>query len=156
MIRSLRRLSILLSCISSIAGVLGCGGSGDDAGGGAASGKGGVALTVSGGATVTSATYAISGPSGFSTTGTLVVGMTANVTVNVTGLPVGMGYHVDVAAVASDGVTTCTGSANFNVTGGPMPAPVAVHLTCGPGGTAGVTESTDVCVARRLSSPVSW
>ena len=43
-------------------------------------------------------------------------------------------------------MTTCTGSAAFNVTGGPMTAPVAVHLTCGVSGPVGVTESTDVSV----------
>jgi hypothetical protein len=102
-------------------------------------------LQISPGVNITSATYAIQGPNNFSTTGTLTVGMTANVTVSINGIPSGMGYTVNVAGVASDGMTTCTGSATFNINGMPMTVPVVVHLTCGPGGTAGVTESTDVC-----------
>ena len=104
-----------------------------------------MALQVAPGVNVTSATYAIQGPNGFSTTGTVAVGTTANITFNVMGLPTGMGFMVSVAAVASDGMTTCTGSQTFNVNSLPMTTPVVVHLTCGPGGTAGVTESTDVC-----------
>jgi PKD domain len=135
---------MLFWCLS-FASALGCEGSTDERGGAGGPERGGVALQISPGVNVTSATYAISGPGGFTTTGTLAVGATANVIVNITGLPVGSGYTVNVAAVASDGMTTCTGSANFNVTSPPMTAPVAVHLTCGPGGIAGVTESTDVC-----------
>jgi hypothetical protein len=88
--RSHRHLSILLSVIS-VSCVLGCEGGIDEHGGVGGPGRGGVALQISPGVNVTSATYAIHGPNGFSTTGTLTVGATANVTVNVTGLPVGTG-----------------------------------------------------------------
>lgn len=110
-------------------------------------GLGGVDLTISPGVTITSATYAISGPNGFTTSGTVAVGSTANLTISVTGLPVGMGFHVDVAGVASDGNTTCTGSANFNVTSPPMSVPVIVHLTCVAGNMVGITGTTDICPA---------
>jgi hypothetical protein len=144
MSRTSRHSLILLSCLS-IASALGCDGRGDDGGRANGFGEGSAAFTLDSGATVTSATYAINGPNGFSMTGTVTVGNMPNVPFSVTGLPVGTGYMVSMAAVASDGMTTCTGSATFNVTGGPMPAPVTVHLACGPGGTAAVTESTDVC-----------
>jgi hypothetical protein len=110
----------------------------DDTAGAAGQGRVGLALQVAPGVTVSSATYTITGPGGFSTTGTVGVGQTSNVLVNVSqiaspimgGLPPGTGYVIDVTATASDADTICAGSAPFDVTAGEMTPEVIVHLVC--------------------------
>src|SRR6202011_5201715 len=88
----------------------------------------GLGLQISPGDTVSEATYTITGPNGVSSAGSVVVGDDANVPVTVSHLPIANGYEMDVTATASDGVTTCEGSASFDVTS--SMSTVIVHLVC--------------------------
>jgi len=120
----------------SVLAVLGCRAENaiDDPAGLAGHGRVGLALQVAPGVTVSSATYTITGPDGFSTTGTVSVGQSSDVPVNVAeisgGLPVGTGYVIDVTATTADGGTVCSGSTDFDVTAGDTMSDVIVHLTC--------------------------
>ena len=105
----------------------------------------GLALEVSPGGSVTNATYTISGPNGFESAGTVSVGDSADVPVTVSHLPLGAGYEMDVTATASDGVTTCDGTATFDVTDS-VSSTVVVHLVCAvPSGDIQVTGTVNVC-----------
>ncbi len=84
---------------------------------------------VEGGVTLTSVSYTISGPNGFSTSGTINVGSSATVSAVIGGLPAGNGYTITLAATGTDGTTTCGGSGTFNVTAGNV-TKVAVTLDC--------------------------
>jgi hypothetical protein len=97
----------------------------------------GLALQVSPGVTVTNGDYAISGPNGFMRAGTLMVGQTSDVAVVLSSIPVGTGYTLTANAVASDGITTCSGTTPFDVTGGANSS-VVVHLVCRVPAQAGV------------------
>src|SRR5207247_2556722 len=72
----------------------------------------------------------------------------ADVPVTLGSLPLGAGYVIDLVGVASDGTTTCGGSARFVVSPGSR-STVVVHLVCHPGttGGAGVTGTFNVCAA---------
>jgi hypothetical protein len=102
----------------------------------------GLALQVSPGVTVTSGNYAISGPNMFMRTGTLTVGQTSDVAVVLTMLPAGTGYTLTANAVATDGITTCSGTTPFDVTSGGPSSSVVVHLVCRVPAQAGVVVAT--------------
>ena len=102
----------------------------------------GLALQVSPGVSVTNGDYAISGPNGFMRTGTLMVGQTSDVPVVLTMLPAGTGYTLTANAVASDGITTCSGTTPFDVTSGGPSSSVVVHLVCRVPAQAGVVVAT--------------
>ncbi len=105
------------------------------------------ALQVSSGVTLLSAGYNVSGPGGFSATGMVSVGQGTDVPVVLTGVPNGGGYNLTVSGTASDGITTCSGSAPFDVTAGMM-STVIVHLVCRQPAAAGavaITGTTNLC-----------
>jgi len=110
-----------------------------------AAGAAGQALDIAPGVTVSSATYRVVGPNGFSSAGTVAVGSSADVPVSLSGLPGGTGFEIDLAATASDGMTVCEGSTDFDLPAGGSTT-VVVHLTCGiPTGAVQVTGTTNVC-----------
>jgi hypothetical protein len=114
---------------------------GDERGSGAAA----QALEISPGVTVSSATYRVTGPGGFSSAGTVAVGDTADVPVALSGLPPGTGFEIDLAAMASDNMTACEGTTDFDLPAGGSTT-VTVHLTCGiPTGAVQVTGTTNIC-----------
>lgn len=80
--------------------------------------------------TVTSASYRVIGPNGFSSAGTVTVGDSADVSVPLSGLPPGNGFEIDLAAPASDDMTVCMGTTDFDLPGGGSTT-VVVHLECG-------------------------
>jgi hypothetical protein len=106
----------------------------------------GIALQIAPGVSLTSATYTITGPGSFTSSGTIAVGGSSDVPVPVTGLPLGTGYEVDITGLATDNVTTCTGSAGFDVTAGGA-STVIVHLVCRQqlGGQLSVSGVFNVC-----------
>lgn len=115
--------------------------SGDERGAGAT----GQALEISPGVTVTSASYRVTGPDGFSSAGTVAVGDSADVSVPLSGLPAGTGFEIDLAATASDDMTVCMGTTDFDLPAGGSTT-VVVHLTCGlPTGSVQVTATPNVC-----------
>lgn len=105
------------------------------------------ALQISSGVSLLSAGYNVSGPGGFSATGTVSVGQGTDVPVVLTGIPNGSGYNLAVSGTASDGITTCSGTAPFDVTAGMM-STVIVHLVCRQPANAGaisVNGTTNLC-----------
>ena len=115
--------------------------SADDRGAGAA----GQALDIGPGVTVSSASYRVVGPNGFSSAGTVAVGDSADVPVPLSGLPAGTGFEIDLAATASDNMTVCMGTTDFDLPAGGSTT-VVVHLTCGvPTESVQITGTTNVC-----------
>ena len=128
-------------------GMLSLAACGQKAGGSEAENVGaiGLALQVSPGNTLTSATYTITGPDSYSSAGTVAVGDSPEVPVLVRYLPNGTGYEMAVSGTAGDGVTTCEGSALFDVTNSTA-STVIVHLVCGvPSGDVQVNGTINIC-----------
>ena len=124
-------------------GAVGCG-QGPSRGADESAAAGGQALVISPGVTVSSATYTIAGPNDFTSAGTVPVGDSPDLSIVLSGLPIGAGYEIEVASTASDGVTTCEATALFDVTG--PSTTVMVHLVCGvPTGNVQVIGSLNVC-----------
>jgi len=89
----------------------------------------GLSLTVGTGATVDSVGYAITGPAGFTRSGSIDVSHSSTVSATIGALPAGMGFTIALDAKSKDGAITCAGSATFNVAAG-QTTPVTVHLLC--------------------------
>jgi Calcineurin-like phosphoesterase len=108
-----------------------CDGSGKLGAGTTADGIGSVqvALQLGNGATVASASYIITGPAGFTRSGSFNVSNSNTISGVIGGLPLGNGYTITISATSTDGKTSCGGSAGFNVTAGGATA-VIVHLSC--------------------------
>ncbi len=105
----------------------------------------GFGLQLSPGTTVSEAVYTISGPNEYFSAGSVAVGESADVTVPLGHLPIGIGYELDLTAAASDGQTICEGSSVFDVTDG-NPTTVVVHLACAvPSGDVAVSASINIC-----------
>jgi hypothetical protein len=98
-----------------------------------------------GGVTLTSVDYTITGPNGFSTSGTINVASSSTISAIIGGLPAGSGFTITLSATG--GATTCGGSATFNVTAGAV-AKVNVTLDCHQPATTGsvaVSGTLNVC-----------
>ncbi|HVW27418.1 MAG TPA: hypothetical protein VHC69_18770 [Polyangiaceae bacterium] len=107
----------------------------------------GLELQVGSGAVVNTASYTITGPNGFTKSGTIDVSNSTTLTAVIGGLPAGQGFSISVTATATDGATTCSGSATFNVTARSTTS-VTVALDCHEPpqkGSVMVTGTTNVC-----------
>ncbi len=105
------------------------------------------ALTLVPGVTLPSASYTITGPAGFTRMGTINLTSSSTLSALISGLPAGMGYAITVSSTASDGVTTCGGSATFNVTARATTV-VVVALDCHQPpttGSASISGVINVC-----------
>src|SRR5262249_23290242 len=71
----------------------------------------------------------------------------------VSGIPAGMNYLVELTAKSTDGATTCTGHANFNVQAGKL-TKVTVVLQC-TGGTNGSVQVNGIWCPELASYTVS-
>jgi PKD repeat protein len=89
----------------------------------------GFELDLSPGLTLDSASYQITGPASFSQSGTIDVRNSTRISAVIGGLPAGTGFNITISATLSDGVTTCSGSALFDVVAGAT-SQVSVHLLC--------------------------
>jgi hypothetical protein len=106
-----------------------------------------LALQVAGGGTVQSASYTITGPKGFTKTGTVNLSTSSMLTATIGGLPAGTGYQITISAITTDGSTSCGGSATFAVMVGKT-ASVVVPLTCHEAprtGSVMVSGTLNVC-----------
>ncbi|HZJ66395.1 MAG TPA: hypothetical protein VFD36_22970 [Kofleriaceae bacterium] len=92
-------------------------------------GEVGIALTLPGGTTIQSASFSITGPMGFSRTGTINVSASTRLTALISGIPAGTGYQITITATTTDGSTSCSGSASFAVQPGRITSAV-VAMTC--------------------------
>src|SRR5262249_24566444 len=87
------------------------------------------ALQLGDGHSISSASYTITGPNGFSKTGTIDVSKSTKLTAIIAGLPAGTGYQISITATTTDGSEACAGSASFDVQAG-QTATVTVPLDC--------------------------
>jgi hypothetical protein len=102
---------------------------------------------VAGGVTLTSVSYSVTGPNGFSKSGTINVGSSTTVSAVIGNLPAGNGYTITLTGTGTDGATTCAGSATFNVTAHAVTT-VSVGLDCHQppkNGSAMVNGVLNVC-----------
>jgi hypothetical protein len=86
-------------------------------------------LQLAGGSTLNSASYSITGPNGFTKTGSIDVSHSSTLATTIGGLPAGAGYAITISGTTSDGGTTCGGSATF-VVAAHATAVVTVPLAC--------------------------
>jgi hypothetical protein len=104
-------------------------------------------LDLAPGITINNATYTITGPGGFSRSGTLDVSQSTKLSALIAGLPAGSGFTITISAISTDGAATCAGSATFNVVAHTI-SQVSVHLTCHEGprtGGALINGTLNVC-----------
>jgi hypothetical protein len=102
---------------------------------------------VGGGITINSASYTIVGPNAFSKTGSIDLSSATALSATIGGIPAGNGYSISLSATATDGTTTCAGSATFNVSARTTTT-VTVALDCHQAATTGsvsVNGTTNVC-----------
>ncbi|HEX7669727.1 MAG TPA: hypothetical protein VF395_09100 [Polyangiaceae bacterium] len=92
-------------------------------------GKVGLALSLPGGATLNTAAYTVTGPAGFSKTGSIDVSSSTTLSAIIT-LPAGGPYTVSLSGTSTDGADTCGGSATIPTVTAHQTTPVTVHLTC--------------------------
>ena len=76
----------------------------------------GIDLVVVGDVGVASASYTITGPGSYTKTGTIDASSSSTLSAQIGGIPAATGYSIALSATATDGVTTCAGSQNFDVT----------------------------------------
>jgi acid phosphatase len=89
----------------------------------------GMALLVAPGTTLNSASYQISGPQGFTRSGSIDVSHSSTLSAVISGLPGGTGYSINLTATSAEGGTSCAGSATFTVVPHQTTA-VSVHVDC--------------------------
>jgi phospholipase C len=115
---------------------------------GVTGGVGEVAVALSlDGTTLNTVTYSITGPGGFMKSGSLDVSHSSTLSGLISGLPAGMGYSITLNGTATDGTTTCLGSAGFTIMA-QQTAMVSVHMTCHQPPTTGsilVNGTLNVC-----------
>jgi len=75
----------------------------------------GLKLVVGGGVTLNGVTYSITGPGGFTKSGSIDLSNTSQLSAQIGGIPAGQGYTISLTGTATDGSTTCGGSAAFDV-----------------------------------------
>jgi hypothetical protein len=145
--------STLLSCSGGGATEPGASGAINDG-----TGQVGLELKANGGVTLNSATYSITGPSGFNKSGTINLTSASSLGAIIGGLPAGTGFTIALTAMATDGSTTCAGSATFSVTAGAL-ASVTVFVECHQPpttGSIGVNGILNICpVVDELSASSS-
>ena len=74
------------------------------------------AIQLAPGTTLDTVAYAIGGPGGYARSGNVDVSRSATISFTVGGIPVGEGYSISISGTASDGATSCSGSAPFAIT----------------------------------------
>jgi hypothetical protein len=100
-----------------------------------------------GGATINTVSYSITGPGGFSKSGSVDVSHSSTISGIISGLPTGTGFSITLTGTSVDGSLVCAGSATFNVTAH-QTTPVNVPLDCHEAprtGTLLVNGQLNVC-----------
>lgn len=88
-----------------------------------------LALDLAPGVTLATVAYEIDDAFGHLKSGAVDVSQATTLTGVIGKIPAGTGYTLTVTSTATDGTTTCAGTAMFAVTAGTT-TPVPVHLTC--------------------------
>jgi arylsulfatase A-like enzyme len=97
-----------------------------DNGGAEQVGSVGVNLVAAPGVTLSSVTYSITG-NGFDKTGSIDISGSSTISGTIGGIPAGKGYTLTLSATSTDGRTSFTGSANFDVAAGKTTS-LTIHL----------------------------
>jgi hypothetical protein len=125
----LERMTMLALGICSVSPIIGCTDGGAAIESEDSTGEIGLALQLPGGTTIQTASFSIAGPRGFSRTGNIDVSASTKLTALIGGIPAGTGYQITLTATTTDGSTSCTGSASFDVQPGRITSAV-VAMTC--------------------------
>ena len=99
------------------------------------------------GVTLGTISYTIIGPTSFSKTGSFDLSQSSQIGALIGPLPAGNGYTITLSANSIEGTSSCSGSAQFNVTAH-QTTPVAIALTCHEGprtGSVMVNGVLNVC-----------
>ncbi|HTA92471.1 MAG TPA: hypothetical protein VK745_22995 [Polyangiaceae bacterium] len=107
----------------------------------------GLALQIAPGSDVASVNYLIVGPAAFTKTGNIDVSDSTTIAATIGPVPTGTGFSITLSAASSDGNTTCSGSASFNVAAH-QTTPVSVHLLCHEAprtGSISLNGSLNIC-----------
>lgn len=111
----------------------------------ASTGTASMEISLPAGSQIASVQYAISGNGITTITGSIdISGAGATTSFQVTGIPAGTGYTVRLDASSTDGATTCTGMASFDVTAGAT-THVTVLLQCTGANTGSVVVNGVWC-----------
>jgi hypothetical protein len=125
----LNKMTMLALGIGGVGSILGCNDSGGALESDDSTGEVGIALQLPSGTIIQSASYSITGPLGFARTGLIDVSASTKLTALIGGIPAGKGYQVSLKATTTDGNTSCSGSASFDVLPGKISSAM-VGMTC--------------------------
>jgi len=104
-------------------------------------------LLVGGTVNISTLSYSITGPGGFTKSGSIDVSSSTKASFIIGGLPAGTGFTITLTGTSTDGSTICGGSAPFNVTANSTTA-VMLSLDCHQApktGSISVTGTFNVC-----------
>ena len=151
MMRNFGRMTTLALALSSYAFFTGCNSGHNPAGieGRDTSGTITLELRLPDGRLIQTANYTITGPNGFTRSGTINVGASNTLTATIGGLPAGAGFQITITAMTTDGTVNCGGSAMFAVAAGSA-VNVAVPLACHEAPRTGsviISGNLNVCPA---------
>jgi hypothetical protein len=147
-----KKLTIMALGLSGITTLVGCGADGDKPQSSSSVNEGSVnsinlGLSLADGASISTATYTITGPNGFSKSGSIDVHASSKIAGQIGGLPAGSGFSITLSASSTDGGDSCGGSATFSVQAGKVTT-VTVPVTCHQAARTGsvlVTGAINVC-----------
>jgi 5'-nucleotidase len=127
----------------------GCSGSEPGSGDASSRATGTVALdlALANGETLATISYTLTGPGGFTRTGSLDVSQSATISATIGGIPAGSGYSITLSGTTADAGSACSGSASFSVRAGRR-TPVSVSVECKQKATTGsvlVSGSVNIC-----------
>jgi hypothetical protein len=128
------KMTMLALGLCGVTSLAGCGSQGDNGRSPSQESEGnsgsvGLKLQLASGATINSASYTITGPGGYTKTGSLELTSATTLSATIGGIPAGVGYSINLAANSTDGSTTCGGSAGFDVQA-KKTAKVTVPMAC--------------------------
>lgn len=131
----------------------GCNGPSDSSGGGSGEPVGSIALALAGGQglTLSSFAYALTGPKAYS--GTIDVSNSSSVAATLGGIAAGTGYALTLTGTATDGQTTCAGSAGPFDVAARATTSVSVTIDChAPPRTGSVAVNGTINVCPTINS----
>ncbi len=88
-----------------------------------------IGLVVGVNVTLNTVTYTITGPAGYSRTGTIDVTNSSAINAIISGIPFGTGYQISLKGTTTDGMGICMGAATFDVSS-TTTVTVPVSVTC--------------------------
>jgi hypothetical protein len=106
-----------------------------------------MALVVAPGITLNTVSYSISGPAMFTKSGLIDVSQSSTIAANISPLPPGTGFQIQLSATSVEGDAMCMGSQTFDVVAHQTTS-VSVHLLCKQPtklGSVSVNGAVNVC-----------